>query len=243
MPLAQVWLAFSHFSHYPQANWALLVLILGGGDCVRSRTLMVSPRNSPVKLGISPMAASTPTSVFNQRLWGFISPQWNPGLHSLCNPHVVPPGLSARKCGTARSTSCCLIWSARWRPPWASSRLLAMSPLHPGYSFLLLPPVWMNVSSLTPWLLDYHTVRFSVSSGCFLFFNLLSFFWLCEEAKCICLYLHLGRKSPFHFNPNTWAQHKIKHIGFSLMSSLKYCSLRTSPVYQEEAIIIISELS
>ena len=38
-------------------------------------------------------------------------------------------------------------------------------------------PVWMDVSSLTPWLLDFHTVRFSGSSGYFLFLNLLlSFF-------------------------------------------------------------------
>ena len=29
----------------------------------------------------------------------------------------------------------------------------------------------MNVSSLTPWLSDFHTVQFSVSSGCFLFLN------------------------------------------------------------------------
>ena len=42
-----------------------------------------------------------------------------------------------------------------------------------------LLPVWMNVSSLTPWLSDFHTVRFSVSSGWFLFLNLLSLFWLC----------------------------------------------------------------
>ena len=56
--------------------------------------------------------------------------------------------------------------------------------------------VWMNVSSLTPWLLDFHTVRFSVSSGCFLFLNLLlSFFWLCEEAQCVYLHLYLGQKS------------------------------------------------
>ena len=27
--LLSSWLAFSHFPHYPQANWALLVLILG----------------------------------------------------------------------------------------------------------------------------------------------------------------------------------------------------------------------
>ena len=54
----------------------------------------------------------------------------------------------------------------------------------------------MIVSSLTPWLLDFHTVRFPSSSGYFLFLNLLlSFFWLYEEAKCIYLCLHLGQKS------------------------------------------------
>ena len=30
---------------------------------------------------------------------------------------------------------------------------------------------WISVSSLSPWLSDFHTVRFSVSSGCFLFLN------------------------------------------------------------------------
>ena len=34
-----------------------------------------------------------------------------------------------------------------------------------------LPPVWMNVFSLTTWLLDFYTVPFSVISGCFLFLN------------------------------------------------------------------------
>ena len=42
---------------------------------------------------------------------------------------------------------------------------------------------------------DFLAVRFSVSSGCFLFLNLLSFFWLCEEAQCAYLRLHLGRTS------------------------------------------------
>ena len=49
----------------------------------------------------------------------------------------------------------------------SASRRLAMSPLHPG---CLSPPlllVWMNVS-LSPWLLNFHTVRFSIISGCFL---------------------------------------------------------------------------
>ena len=37
-----------------------------GWVCVRSRTLWVSPTNSPARLGVSPTAASTPTGVFNQ---------------------------------------------------------------------------------------------------------------------------------------------------------------------------------
>ena len=78
--------------------------------------------------------------------------------------------------------------------PWYSSCCLASSPLNSSCPSLPLLPVWMNVSSLTPWLLEFHTVQFSVSSGCFLFLNLLlSFFWLYEEAQCIYLCLHLGQ--------------------------------------------------
>ena len=36
-----------------------------GWACVRSRTLWVSPTTSPVRLGVSPAASSTPTGVFN----------------------------------------------------------------------------------------------------------------------------------------------------------------------------------
>ena len=63
-------------------------------------------------------------------------------------------------------------------------------------------PPWLCISAppngldecffLTPWLLDFHTVQFSGSCGYFLFLNLLSFFWLCEETKYIYLCLHLG---------------------------------------------------
>ena len=48
--------------------------------------------------------------------------------------------------------------------------------------------VWMNVFSLTPWLSEFHTARFSGSSGCFLFLNLLlSFFWLWKAAQYVYL--------------------------------------------------------
>ena len=95
---------------------------------------------------------------------------------------------------------CCQFWSTSL-PTWSSSRCLARNPLHPCFPSPPFLPAWMYVSSLTLWLLNFHAVWFSGSSGYFLFFNLLSF-WLCKEAKCIYLHLHLGRKcySPLFFN-------------------------------------------
>ena len=153
---------------------------VGGWVCACSRTLWVSPMNSPVRLGVSPTAATTPTDFYSQRFWGFISLCWNPGLRSLSRFPVFPPGSSACQCRTACS----------------ASHHFAASPLCPSCLSPPLLPVWVNVSSLTPRLLDFHTVRFSGSSGCFLFLNvLLSFFWLYEEAKYIYLCLQLGQKS------------------------------------------------
>ena len=83
---------------------------------------------------------------------------------------------------TTQSASCCL----------------AACPLHPSCPSAPLLPVWMNVSSLTPWLSGFHIVQFSGSSGWLLFFTLLlSIFWLCKEAKCIYLHFHLGWKLLF----------------------------------------------
>ena len=79
-------------------------------------------------------------------------------------------------------------------PPRSSNHCL--HPFPPGCPSLPLLPVWMNVSSLTPWLSDFHTIQFSLSFGVFLFLSLL-FFCLCEEAQCIYLCLHLGQKSIF----------------------------------------------
>ena len=95
-----------------------------------------------------------PPQVFSVRGFEALSPPcWNPGLCSLSHSPVVPPGLSAGKCGTACSASC----------------HLASSPLLPGYPSLPLLPVWVNVSSLTPWLSGFHIVQFSGSSGCLCF--------------------------------------------------------------------------
>ena len=86
------------------------------------------------------------------------------------------------------------------RPLGSSSCCLATCPLCPSCPSALLL-VWMNVSSLTPWLLDFYTIRFSGTSGCCLILNLsLSLFWLCKEAQCIYLHLHLGQKSLIFFS-------------------------------------------
>ena len=123
--------------------------------CVHSRPLWVSPVNSPVRLGVSPADPSTPTGVFTQRLETLFSPHWSPGV----SQSVLLPHRSSR-------FICGQMWDCRvlHSPPCCKS-----SP--PGCPSPPLLPVWMNVSSLTPWLSDFHTVRFSVNSGCFLFLN------------------------------------------------------------------------
>ena len=115
----------------------------------------------------------------------------------LSHSPAVPSSLSACKCGTA---SHCLTCPVLQLPlcHTSSPRVQYFGYQHPGCSSPPLLPVWMNVSSLTPWLSDFYTVQFSGSIGCFLFLNLLlSFFWLCDEAKCIYLCLHLDWQSNY----------------------------------------------
>ena len=42
--------------------------------------------------------------------------------------------------------------------------------------FLLLVPLWMNVASLNPWLLDFHTAQLSDECGWYLFCGLVVIF-------------------------------------------------------------------
>ena len=53
----------------------------------------------------------------------------------------------------------------------SASHRLAVCPLCPSCPSPPLLPVWVSVSFLFPWLSDFRAVRFSVSSGCFLFLN------------------------------------------------------------------------
>ena len=117
-------------------------------------------------------------------------------LSCCCNPHrflqpeVLRLYFAALECWIAWSVSLSIcpsqfILMRMWDHPLRSF-CLAMNPLCPGCLSPPLLPVCMNVFSLTPWLLDFHTIQFYGSSGYFLFLNLLlSFFWLFEEAKLI----------------------------------------------------------
>ena len=113
--------AFSHFLHDPQANRALLVMIPRWVGLCAFQDCVGLPTNSPVRLGVSP-AATTPTGFYCQRFCGFISPHWNPGLQSQSRSPVVPPGLSACKCGTGHQPPPCPIFQPLSRqeiaPPW-----------------------------------------------------------------------------------------------------------------------------
>ena len=127
--------------------------------------ILSSPMNSPVRLQVSPTAASTPTDVFSQRFEDLFLCAGTLGC-VVC----LAPSCSSRfihtQCGTARSASRHLTPVNQLLPclPAAVLPSPVLQPLSCCESSLpgcLSPPlllVWMNVSSLTPWLSDFHTV-------------------------------------------------------------------------------------
>ena len=159
MPLAWPLLAFSHFLHYPQANWvghcgadsqvSGFVYILGCCGSLQRPLLWVWEF----------LLLRQPPQVFQSKVLKLYFPDLEPWVVQ----SVLLHSCSGCKCGAAHSANRHVTRSASCR--------LALSPLCPSCPSLPLLPVWMNVSSLTPWLLDFHTVLFSVSSGWFLFLN------------------------------------------------------------------------
>ena len=121
----------------------------GGWICVCSRTQGVSPMNSPVRLGVSPTAASTPTGVFNQWFEALFSHAGTLGC-VVCSwvyqllPHQPAAALP--------------IPFHNLPPPWVCQLPPCHESFLPSCPSLPLLLVWMNFSSLTPWLSDFHTV-------------------------------------------------------------------------------------
>ena len=153
------------------------------------------PRNSPIRLGVSPTAASTPTGVFNQ---------WCEALF----PHAGT--LDCAVCHLVHQLLPC--WPAAALPTllhnllpcWVQQPAPCRESSLPGCQSLPLLLVWMNVSSLSPWLSDFHTVQFSVSSGCFSFLN------------CCCPSFGLRGGTVCLPTPPSWPE--VKGVVFSVCS-------------------------
>ena len=140
---------------------------LSGWVCVYSRPLWVSPRNSPVRLGVSPAATSTRTGVFNQRFEALFPhagtlgcPVWHPvhQLLQLC-PSCFPI------CQLAGSASC----------------HLAASPLCPAPHFCAsyrLDECFFLISLVVG--LPYSSI-FCQFWLVFVFKFVVVLLWLCEE--------------------------------------------------------------
>ena len=119
-------------------------------------------------------------------------------MSSLFSSSTILPGYLCANVGASGSASCSLscpvpqsatslvlpattLWGllvAAWLAPfhnpplhWVRQPLPCCESSLPQLPISAPPTGLDNVSSLSPWLLDFHTVQFSVSSGCFLFLS------------------------------------------------------------------------
>ena len=122
-----------------------------GWACAHSRPLWVSPMTSPVRLGVSPAAAPTPTGIFNQRFEALFPRAGALGYAVSASLPAVRRGLSVRECGATGSVSGQTACPLRPTLCQSRSRQGNASPLHPGCPSPPLLPVWMNISFLSPW--------------------------------------------------------------------------------------------
>ena len=156
-------LALSHFLHYPQANWALLVLI----PWVPGFVYILGPVGLSKELSCEAGSFShhcNPHRFFQSEVLRLLLLCAGALGCVVCfAPQFLPADLYAKvgpPCLPGAATAPALVLQP---PPCHES-----SP--PSCLSLLLLLVWMNVS-LIPWLSDFHTVQFSGSSGCFFVFK------------------------------------------------------------------------
>ena len=86
-------------------------------------------------------------------------------------PHCSSQFIYARMWGRGVCYRLHCLSRSSHNPPVSGCSRIATSPVCPSCLSPPLLPVWTNVSSLSPWLSDFCAVRFSVSSGCFLFLD------------------------------------------------------------------------
>ena len=184
MVLASISAGFQSFPPLPIIKFGSSGAASQVGGCACSRPLWVSPKNSPVRLGVSPAAASTPTGVFNQRFEALF-----PHAGALCCAvcFAPPPFLPVYLCANVGPQSLpASAWPALFHNP--PPRWVRQSPPCRKSS---LP--WLPVSA-PPTGLDECFFFNSLVVGLpyssifcqfwlfFVFKLLLSFFWLCKEA-------------------------------------------------------------
>ena len=146
---------------------------------------------------MSPAATSNPTGVFNQRFEALF-----PGAGALgCAVCFTPPPFL-------------LVYLCATVGPWGLLAVTLPAPFIPQSATCLdlaaLPEScapWLPISApLLVWMNFFFFISLVVRLLCGLIFCqfclvffvlklLLSFFWLCEEAQCVYLHLHLGQKS------------------------------------------------
>ena len=170
-------LAFSTFPATHKNVGPFWCCFPGGWACVRSRTLWISPTDSPVRLGVSP-TASTPTGVFCQRFEALFPRAGTPGLCGLSRSPVVPPSLSHVNVGLPAPPAAALPIST---PPTGLDECFFFNSLVVG-----LPYSWI----FWPFWLVF-VLKFVVA------------LWFFEESQRVYLHLRLGWKIPPDFLSTT----------------------------------------
>ena len=136
--------------------------------------------NSPVRPGVS-LTATSPTDFLHPGFWVFSFPCWNSGFCGLASPLFLSACLGMNVWPPMQSASCCLA-----------------APLLSIPAALSAPTTSLDECFFNSLVIRHPCKWFSGSFGCFLFLNwLFSFFYLCKEAKCFCLHLHLSQNSLF----------------------------------------------
>ena len=138
-----------------------------------------------------------PHRFFSWRFIGFISQCWSPGLHGLCRSPVVPPSLSAFKCGISCSASSHLAWSTSH--PFAHLGLSAAALLGVLSAWLPIsaPPISLDECFFfNSWVVRLPYSLISCQFWLFFVFKLVVvLLFVVWEAQCVYLRLHLGWKS------------------------------------------------
>ena len=158
---------------------------------------MVSPTTSPVRLGVSPAATSTPTGVFNYTFEALFS---RAGALGCVGCFAPPPFLLVYLCvnvGPRGLLAVTLPASFHNPPPRCVCQLPPCRESSPPRLLVSAPPTGLDecfffISLAVGLPCSLIVCQFWLS---FVFKLLFSFFSLCEEVQCVYLCLHLGQKA------------------------------------------------